>query len=1472
LSKIKHIVNGIVWTVVILYFSVIALVQIPFVQSWLGMQISSALQHKLGTHVSISHVDMGFLNRVIIDGITIYDQQGKQMLSASRFAAKIDYYGLINSGKVSVSSAQVFGVKGCFYRRNASVQPNYQFMLDSLSSKDTTKSSSIELMVNSLIVRHGSLTYDQYDAAPTPGRLNFAHLSINDISAHLIIPYYSADSLNTEIKKLSMSEHSGFVLNNLSFRMEADAHRAEISELKIKLPKTNFYVKSLMADYIIKNQSFDISSLRFNGIIRDSKITPSDFSALVPALKGMHTAMFLSASFNGTCKSLNVSQISIKSQDKALRLEAKASLHDFNRLRWETDITHLECNMAVIENTVGWSDDLPEAVRRLGTVKYNGHIEWKSYMAEMQGTVITDAGTAVLKVEKRCQRVNVDIQAHNMNLQTMTGNDHLGIAEADLKGFVLLSDNDNKPFNVCVDGLVQRFDYNGYSYRNITLKGTYCNGIYEGLASLDDLNGQIALEGKLNTMNNRLVDIKASVCGLDLAALNLTDKWRGNRFSADLLANIDITHVGTPIGTVRLRDFSITSTDDSYCIKQLDIMADKEHLTVSGDIGRIMLTGRYNLTALAESFTDMLSSKLPTLFSTKSKADNNYVIDAEIVSIEWLKRLFNVPLTLNKPLIVSATVNDNKHRIKLLCRTNGIEYNGGKYEAIELNAHAPNDTLFVSVHASKIMNNGHRLGMNLNAAASGDKLITTVNWNNHRLHPIKGTLSAETAFECKGNGNTDIHINILPSDVIVSDTVWNVLPANIKYSGGNLEINDFAIEHNRQYIHIGGLATRNQTDSITVDLKDVDVNYILNLVNFHTVEFSGLASGRAYIKSMFFAPNAYADINVHNFCFENGRMGDLQAHVNWNKADKQIDISATAKDKDDGLTQINGYVSPVKNHIDIGIKAHRTNIEFLESFCGSFMDNIHARANGTVRLAGPLSAINLTGILTADGTVHVSPLNVNYSMQNDTIRFIPDNIMFVSDTIRDNNGNIGIIDGTLHHRHLTNLTYNINVRAQHLLCYNTHSYGDNTFYGRAIGSGLCTIQGGNGKVDINVNITPEKESFIEYNAASPESISDQEYITWRDATPSALPSPTDSIATDRLQSTDIIIEEPSATSSELSPISSDMRINFTINATPDATLRVLMDQQSGDHISLNGTGVLHASYFNKGSFDMFGNYQIDHGLYKLTIQNLLKKEFQFQQGSTIIFGGDPLNASLSLKALYTINGVPLSDLHLGHSFTSNNVRVDCMMNISGTPQAPRVDFDIDLPTVNSDAKQMVKTVINSEEEMNQQVIYLLSVGRFYIQEKNNADYDNGSQSQTSLAMQSLLSGTISQQINSLLGSLVKNNNWSFGANISTGDEGFNNAEYEGLLQGRLLNNRLIINGQFGYRDNANATTSFIGDFDISYLLFPSGNLAIKVYNQTNDRYFTKSSLNTQGIGLIMKKDFNTLSDLFGIHHKRKMTK
>jgi len=213
----------------------------------------------------------------------------------------------------------------------------------------------------------------------------------------------------------------------------------------------------------------------------------------------------------------------------------------------------------------------------------------------------------------------------------------------------------------------------------------------------------------------------------------------------------------------------------------------------------------------------------------------------------------------------------------------------------------------------------------------------------------------------------------------------------------------------------------------------------------------------------------------------------------------------------------------------------------------------------------------------------------------------------------------------------------------------------------------------------------------------------------------------------------------------------------------------------------------------------------------------------------------------------------------------SNTRVDCVMNIGGRPLAPVVTFDFDLPQANEDEKNMVRQMINTEEERNMQVIYLLGIGRFYNQ---SMQYVSAAD-QSKTAMNSLLSSTLSNQFNQIMSNMLGTNNWSFGANLRTGETGWDQTDVEGILSGRLLNNRLLINGNFGYRESYYTTNNFIGDFDVRYLLTPSGSVALKAYNQTNDRYFIQSSLTTQGIGLQFKKDFNRWRELLPKKKRKK---
>ena len=521
-------------------------------------------------------------------------------------------------------------------------------------------------------------------------------------------------------------------------------------------------------------------------------------------------------------------------------------------------------------------------------------------------------------------------------------------------------------------------------------------------------------------------------------------------------------------------------------------------------------------------------------------------------------------------------------------------------------------------------------------------------------------------------------------------------------------------------------------------------------------------------------------------------------------------------------------------------------------------------------MVGPLSNVNLEGDMEARGSIFVKPTGTVYTLHDARIRMVPNEIIFGRDTVADPQGHIGIVTGGLHHNSLRHLTYDINIEAQNLLAYNHPKKQDKeSFWGIVYGTGNCRIKGGPGETTMNIDLTPEKNTSLTYNAASAGDAGPSNFIRW-------VGLPEDS--TDLQAAADTAGHTARATAKQAivipgyDDIPSDLHMNFVLHTNPNLTLGVLLDETTGDNIRLNGSGIIRATYYNKGAFQLFGNYSVSYGQYNLTIQDIIHKQFIFQPGSTIAFGGDPFNAALNLKASYIINSVPLGDLGLGSSFSGNNTKVNCLLNIEGTPGAPTVTFGLDLPSLSPDAQQMVRSVLNSEQELNQQVLYLLAVGRFYPQTNNNSTAQkNEEHSGTALAMQSLLSGTLSQQINTVLSNVVKDNNWNFGANIATGNEGFDNAEYEGMLSGSMLNNRLLFNGQFGYRNNvAKDKGSFIGDFDIRYLLFPSGNVAFRVYNQTNDRYFTRNSLTTQGIGLILKKDFNNLGDIFG--HRKKKTK
>ena len=1429
MKKFKHICNGIIWTLIVLYLLLIVLMHLPSVQTFLGKEVAEALADKFGTKVEVGKVNLGFFNRIIIDDVMMYDQQGDSLIYASRLSAKIDYMAA-TQGKISVSSAQIFGLRANLYRQTAKSPANFQFVLDSLASKDTTQHKPLDLHIGSLIIRRGAIAYNQRDVAPRSGVFSPQHIRVSELSSHILLNHATDNSIDLLLKKLSFKDESGFKLQSLHFKLQADRQKATLKEFRLLMPRSELVLDDLKATYRFEGKRFIPESLHFEGGIQQSKITFADVASLVPALRHFDDAVFVSSRFSGTAKSISVPSLNLRTGSGSINLQARGSYsHASSHPAWNADIANLNLSPAGVEflaENLGSKVKIPKEIQRLGTIHLTGKAKGYEKVLSAKGNIETDAGNISLQAVKNDDRIKASVDTRGVNLGRILDNRKLGtvVAKIDAHGSMK---------HIFAKGNIARFDYGNYDFHNIEIDGDYDMKALRGTASIADPNVNLSVKGDYH-LGSRLYALDAA-----------------------------INHLRPTVLGMKMHD-------PSYSLDNISISANNKgkegHLDVEAPFVSLYARGQYDLTTIYGSIMRLVADKLPTIPGISkhaAKGYNDFTLQANITSAEVLQRMFGLPLSLSLPVHINGNISDAEKNVNLYINAPNFSWDGSAFHDANIELNTIGDSLRMEARISQGLPYEKAPVYRLRAAAADNNLSTLLYYANQSSKlPITGKIDARTQFFTSDNGATGVHVTVNPSEIMLGEKKWLLNPADIIYRKNELTVDMLNFSHDDQHIIINGKATPQATDSIVADLKDVDVAYILNLVNFHSVDFAGKASGKAVVKSIFQTPEAYANLDVKDFVFENGPLGTLHAKAAYDNQEGQINIDATAEDGPEHLTVINGYVSPKRNYIDLGIEAHNTSLKFMENFCGSFLNNVEAWCKGKLNVVGDLKNINLVGDVVAHGRMHMKQLGTDYTFNHLRAHAIPDDIQFEGDSIYDSHYNgkhshFALIRGGIHHKHLTRLSYDLDIDANNFLGFDTHEFGDDTFYGTVFATGTVGIHGKSGETIIDIDATPEPHSIFVYNVASPDAISAGSFIHWNDATPYIY----------RPYSPDSDKDKKKDSSSNFS---SDMRINFLVNTNPNLTLKLMMDDQTGDYITLNGNGVIRANYYNKGGLDMFGNYVVDHGQYKLTIQNIIKKDFDFQPGGTIAFGGDPYNAPLNLQAKYTVNGVPLSDLNIGRSFSSNNIRVDCLMDITGTPGAPKVDFSMDLPTVNSDAKQMIYSVINSQEEMNQQVLYLLGIGRFYTQTKNNQTSEDASQqSQTSLAMQSLLSGTISQQINNVLSSFVNSSNWNFGANISTGNEGFNNAEYEGILSGRLLNNRLLFNGQFGYRDNANATQSFIGDFDLRYLIFPNGNLSIHVYNQTNDRYFTRNSLNTQGVGLIMKKDFFNLRDLLGIKKKSK---
>ena len=1437
--------------------------------------VAEELSDLLNTRVTIGRINIGLLNRIIIDDVLLDDQDEQEMLKVTRLSAKFDIMPFFK-GKISISSVQLFGFNINLQKKTPDSPPNFKFVLDAFASNDTVKKdNSLDLRINSILIRRGRMAYHVLSEEETPGKFNAKHIHLQNIIANISLKALSKDSINLGIKRLSLDEKvSGFSLKKMSLKLVANSRQTSIDNFAIELPETSLKLDTIHLIYD-SLKAFDrfTEQVRFSFRTLPSQITLKDISPFLPALSHFKEPISLDMEVKGTVNQLTCSHLEITADNRQFRLKGDVALQDLSHPQ-DAYVFGTLSELTATTRGVGFlvrnlSHDyngVPPVLERLGNVSFRGEVSGYFTDIVTYGQLHTDLGGVNMDLKLSSDKskglfaYSGAVKTTDYKLGKLLANEQLGeiTFNLDVHGRHV---TDRLPV-VELKGLIASVDYSRYRYENITLDGEYKQGGFNGKVALDDPNGSIYLNGDVN-VSSRIPTFKfqAIINKLRPHDLNLTSKYPDTEFSLKLRANFTGGSVDEMIGEINVDSLEFMSPEKQYFMNNMNIRASKQNnenqLRLTSEFLTASVEGKFQYHTLPASILNIMRKYVPSLILPPKKpieTHNNFQFDIHIYNTDILSTIFDIPLTVYTHSTLKGYFNDPLQRLRVEGYFPRLQYKNNFIESGMILCENPSDHIRARVRLTNLKKKGAG-NLYLDAQAKDDNISTTLDWGNSAAVTYSGQLAAVAKF-LRTEGEKPLlkaMVEVKPTDIILNDTLWQIHPSQVVVDSGKVDVNNFYFSHQDRYVRINGRLSDNPQDSVKVDLKDINMGYVFDIASISDdVNFEGDATGTAYASGVFKKPVMNTRLFIKNFSLNQGRLGDLNIYGEWDNENRGIRLDASIKDISTTPSRVTGIIHPLKpeSGLDLNIEANELNLKFLEHYMKSIANDIKGRATGKVHFYGKFKGLNLDGAVMTNASMNFDILNTHFAIK-DTILLAPTGLTFNNIHISDMEGHSGRMNGYLHFQHFKNLNYRFEIQANNMLVMNTKESTDMPFYGTVYGTGNALLTGNAIQgLDVNVAMTTNRNSIFTYINGSVASATSNQFIKFVDKTPRRTIQDSIQIISyyEQLQQKRQEAEEEQKT---------DIRLNILVDATPDATMKIIMDPVAGDYISGKGTGNIRTEFYNKGDVKMFGSYQINQGVYKFSLQEVIRKDFVIKNGSTITFNGAPLDANLDIQASYTVNSASLNDLIPEESSSiiqQPNVKVNCIMNLSGILVRPTIKLGIELPNERDEVQTLVRNYISTEEQMNMQILYLLGIGKFYTEDARN--------NQNSNVMSSVLSSTLSGQLNNALSQVFETNNWNIGTNLSTGDKGWTDMEVEGILSGQLLNNRLLINGNFGYRDNPMANTNFVGDFEAEWLINRSGDIRLKAYNETNDRYYTKTNLTTQGVGIMYKKDFNKWSDLF----------
>ncbi|WP_430816291.1 translocation/assembly module TamB domain-containing protein [Carboxylicivirga sp. RSCT41] len=1427
---------------------------LPSVQTTVVNYITSELSEDLNTEISIKRVHLRPFKTLVLDEVTVFDQSADTLLSIERISANIDSI-YFRRKSLYLSDLQI-SVPHINVKKQDSLY-NFSFLLDALRPGQSTKGdgSAWNVSLNKLGIDDGKLSY-AIDSLGKHVEVSNLLMQINDIHQ---------DSLwHLGLNELSFKSTVGFNVDRAEGQLSFNKSHLTFDDGLLETQKSSLEIDSFDIEMHPDKEGFN----RFGQFYLDvdrSKVNDEDI-AFLTGKNVRFPQIQLSGLVTGTLDNIRGRGVRLQfgphSQiNSSFDIDG---LPDIDQTFIYLNVRHLKTTPGDLERLFsrvkGQALHLPKAIRSLDQITYSG--SFTGFVTDLVaygefntalGKINTDIGLKIDAADNLVFSGNLSTQQFNVGklagAEEYIGNVSMSVA---INGRRQSANN----YSAFLSGVVDTITINDYAYKNIRLNGLFANDKFDGDFLIDDPNGQLGFNGKID-LSGEVPNFSfiAHLTEINLDQLNIYKKHKGAVLTADIETEIAGGDINDIVGFLNVRNLDYQYKEKQVAVDSLLLISvregERKRIVLQSDIAEGDLVGVYNFTHIGNLLKQSMTNFLPSLkkqvnIKEKESKENDFTFSCTFKRISDIITLFNPDIDVSDNGLLLGNYNTSTGEIDVEAEIQYLNYKGIKAVQPEVHISSTSNNKLSVVSRLKdlnINNLGSFQNLSLHQSAYNDTLEFNVFWNNWDEYTNSGSILTATSLRSRDNG-LYATMQILPSYVMVRDSLWEVQSTTLHYHPDGFSLKNFRVHHGNQEIGINGFVHRHVKDGMRVHFQNINLSDMVGYQDVKQVEMKGFLNGTLDVQKLYNSPVISGNLSVNDFHFNNDALGDFKIIADYLPKKHQIQIESNVTKGNIEPLNGGGVIDLEQQSLDLHYDIDSLEIGFLNLYLSKVMQNLSGNASGKLSVTGPLSAPELLGALHINKALFdVDLLQTTYSI-TDSVLFKPNLMEFKGIKLSDRNGKQGTFNGTIEHQAFRNMRYDLRLITNNMLVMDT-KYTDNPlYYGEVYADGNMSVTGTTKDLVIDIGGRTMEDTQFFIPLTDEESAEESSFIRF-------------------VNSKQEEGEENGTVSlsDEYEIDLTGMTVSMDLDITPDARCQVIFDSKVGDILKGRGNGNLQIKMDKEGGIVFFGDFNFDDGDYMFTLQNVLNKKFVINSGSSIHWDGNPYDAIIDLNATYKLK---TSLLDLTGDFSEEaqkeygrRIPVHCNMLLTDRLTRPNVKFEIKTPSTQDNNQNIIDSYINTEEETNRQVLSLLVLNKFYTQETSAPNSGVASGNNAALVTTTEM---LSNQLSHWLSQISRD--VDIGVSYRPASE-LSDDEVEVALSTQMFNNRVVVNGNVGYGKDQTRPSNLIGDFDVEVKLNNSGSIRAKAYTRTNNDlvYSTNTSPTTQGVGVSFKEEFDTLEEL-----------